>query len=162
MTFKTRYNRGKTEAAPAGEKFVTEYEISIDELGHKSLTQKVALRDIYTPIQESLEETKIENILRRAAAGDENALRARQGQYLDMRNAPTSLAEAQAAIVAAENEWLKLPIEIRKAFDHSFEKFINDYGTEEWNKPFEAYQEKLTHTKENQAYNEKMLKEAAE
>lgn len=142
MEFKTIYNRPRTEPAPAGEKLVPEYEMQVGECGHKHLIQKTALRDIYTPIQESLEESKIENILRRAAGGDATALAVHNGTYMDLRGAPTSLAEAQAAIIAAENEWLKLPLEIRKAFDHSFEKYINDAGTEEWHKVFTDYEEK--------------------
>lgn len=136
------YNRPKTTATPAGEKLVTEYEMTIDETGHKSLTEKYTKKDIYTPIQESLEESKIENIIRRATAGDQSALHIHEGQYLDLRGAPTSLAEAQAAIVAAENDWLKLPVEIRAAFDHSFEKFVNEYGTESWKNTFKSYNQK--------------------
>lgn len=137
----TMYKRPETKPSPAGEKFVTEYEMAINELGHKSLVEKMAPKDIYTPIQESLEETKIENIIRRAAGGDESALSVHQGAFFDARNAPTSLAEAQAAIIAAENQWLTLPLEIRQKFDHSFEKYINDYGTESWAKIFNDYNE---------------------
>lgn len=133
------YNRTPQTVSPSGEKLVTEYEMTIDEMGHKSLTAKAAKRDIYEAIQENLEDSKIENIIRRATAGDESILHIHEGQFLDLRGAPTSLAEAQAAIVAAENDWLTLPVEVRAKFDHSFQKYINEYGTEQWAKVFEDY-----------------------
>ena len=87
---------------------------------------------IYEEIQSYLEETKIENILARAVAGDPDALNVRQGQYADITQFPTNLAEAQKTILKLGSEFEKLPNEIREKFDFSKEKFIQQFGSEDW------------------------------
>lgn len=130
--FYTPYNRPKTAAAPAGEKLQETYEMEIDETGHKVLTRSPIKENIYEKIQESLEETKIENILRRAMGGDETALNVTQGAFFDATGAPTSLAEAQKMIISITEEFYKLPLEVREKFDHSPEKYVHEYGSESW------------------------------
>lgn len=132
MEFRTAYKTARTEPAPAGEKLVKTYEMDIDENGHKKLRLADRLENVYEKIQESLEETKIENIIRRAVGGDESALAVMHGQYIDITDAPKSLAEAQRQIIKATEEFYKLPLEIREKFDHSPEKYINEFGGEEW------------------------------
>lgn len=118
---------------PSGNKFHTNYEVAIDEHGHKTLAESGST-NTYAMIQEHLEETLIENILRRAELGDEEALNRVNGQYLDTTDMPKSLAEAQNKIIAIKNEFEKLPIELRRQFDFSPEKYIQEYGTEPWMK----------------------------
>lgn len=126
------YNRPKTKAAPAGDKLQETYEMTIDENGHKTLKLSPIKENIYEKIQESLEETKIENIIARAVGGDATALAVTQGQYFDATGAPTSLAEAQQMIIGLTEEFFRLPLEIREKFDHSPEKFVHEYGSQEW------------------------------
>lgn len=130
--FYTPYNKPETAATPAGEKLQETYEMEIDENGHKVLTRSPIKENIYEKIQESLEETKIENILRRAVGGDETALNVTQGAYFDATGSPTSLAEAQKMIIAITEEFYKLPLEVREKFDHSPEKYVHEYGSESW------------------------------
>lgn len=132
MKFYTGYDRPKTKAAPSGEKYEKTYEMKIDENGHKSLMQSEIMEPVYEKIQESLEETKIENIVRRALGGDEQALYTVAGSYFDATNAPRSLAEAQQLIIDATEEFYKLPLDVREKFDHSAEVFVHEYGSEEW------------------------------
>lgn len=132
MKFNTAYNRPKTEPAPTGEKFEDTYEMDIDENGHKTLKLSETKENVYEKIQESLEETKIENIIRRALGGDPTALAATQGEYFDATDAPTSLAEAQKMIIAATQEFFQLPLDIREKFEHSPEQYIHEYGTQGW------------------------------
>lgn len=132
MKFATAYNPKKTEPAPAGDKFEVTYEMDIDENGHKVLSKSERMENVYEKIQESLEETKIENIIRRALAGDETALAVTHGEYFDATNAPRSLAEAQQMIIHASEEFYGLPIEVREKFDHSLEMYVHEYGTETW------------------------------
>lgn len=130
------YNRSKkrtTEPANPGSEWHQEYRMAIDLTGHKYLEED-GQTNIYDKIQESLEETKIENIIRRAVGGDEAALAVMHGQYLDTTNMPKSLAEMQQSIIAATEEFYKLPLEIRQKFDQSPEQFIAEYGSEEWMK----------------------------
>lgn len=116
---------------PSGSKFHTNYEVAIDDNGHKTLAESGST-NTYAIIQEHLEETLIENILRRAELGDDEALNRINGQYLDTTDMPKTLAEAQNKIISIKNEFEKLPIDLRREFDFSPEKYIQEYGTEPW------------------------------
>lgn len=129
----SRFDRPDTIATPEGTSTEPEYMEVIDENGHKKLEQ-TGETDTYAMIQASLEETKIENIIRRATLGDPTALTQTMGAYMDTTDMPTSLAEMQNAIITIENEFNKLPLETRLKFNQSAEKYISMYGSEEWAK----------------------------
>lgn len=129
--FITAYEEKTSISQPVGSKFMDTYEYSIDEKGHKSLV-KTGQKDIYTPIQESLENTLIENVLQRAALGDPLALEQKHGQYIDTSEMPTNLAEAQNKIISLKNQFNALPVDIRREFDFSPEQFIHEFGTTDW------------------------------
>lgn len=141
MTFGSRFNRTKeTEGSEVGRPEIETREISIDKTGHKSLiiTGKT---NVYDRIQAALEETKIENIIRRATLGDPTALAAIEGQYLDISDAPKTLAEAQNLIIKVKQEFDKLPLEVRRKYDMSAEKYVADYGSENWQKIIGIWEE---------------------
>lgn len=136
MKFYNRSEKPPITATPAGEKEEDTYEINIDLRGHKTL-EKSGKTNVYDFIQESLEETKIENIIRRALGGDESALATMHGVYMDVTDAPKSLAEMQQAVITATQEFEKLPVEIREKFNHSALQYVAEFGTEEWAKKLE-------------------------
>lgn len=136
MKFYSRSEKPTVKPSPAGEKEEPTYEMDIDARGHKTLTQK-GYTNVYEFIQESLEETKIENIIRRALGGDEAALATMHGVYIDVSDAPKSLAEMQQAVITATQEFERLPIEIREKFNHSALQYVAEFGTEEWAKKLE-------------------------
>lgn len=136
MAFYSRTKKRPTEATNPGSEWHQEYRMAIDLNGHKYLEED-GQTNIYDKIQDSLEETKIENIIRRAVGGDETALAVMHGQYMDTTNMPTSLAEMQQAIITATEEFYKLPLEVRQKFDQSPEQFIAQYGSDEWIKKME-------------------------
>ena len=111
--------------------FRNEYEITIDKKGHKTL-HKTGEKNIWEEIQSYKDECDIGNIIARAAAGDLNALNQRKGVYADITNTPRDLAEAQNNIIKLNNEFYKLPTEIREKFDNSKERFVQEFGTVEW------------------------------
>lgn len=131
MQYWSRAAHPTIQGSTAGEKEETTYEIQVDVRGHKKLVES-GKTNVYDLIQESLEETKIENIIRRALGGDQEALAVMHGQYIDVTEAPKTLAEMQQAIIAATNEFNKLPLEYRAKFNHSPEQFVAEYGTEGW------------------------------
>ncbi len=133
MKIYSRFKARPIEAAPSGEKEETTFEMHIDQNGHKSI-KKSGKTNIYEKIQAAYEETKIENIITRALGGDSSSLIAHEGQYLDITNAPQTLAEAQQSIQAIKNMFDKLPLEIRAKYDMSVEKYIADFGSEKWQK----------------------------
>lgn len=131
--FWSRTARPETTPAPAGSREQDVYQVDIDERGHKTLV-KTGKTNIYDKIQASLESTKIENIIRRATAGDPTALAQTAGQYLDVSDSPRTLAEVQSIIIRMTNEFNGLPLDVRKKYDFSPEKYVADYGTENWMK----------------------------
>ena len=61
-----------------------------------------------------------------------SALEKMHGQYTDITNAPSSLAEAQQTILRLKQDFDELPKEIKKEFDYNVEIYIAQFGTEEW------------------------------
>ena len=131
MKIYSRFKARPMEATPSGEKEETTFEMKIDQNGHKSI-KKSGKTNIYEKIQASYEETKIENIIARAMGGDSSGLMAHEGQYLDITNAPQTLAEAQQSIQAIKNVFDKLPLNIKTKYDMSVEKYIADFGSNRW------------------------------
>lgn len=129
--FVSRLSERPRYFSPAGSRMHNDYQIQIDKKGHKSLKQ-IGEHNRWEEIQSYKEECSIENILARAAAGDVQALNARKGFYADVTDAPKTLAEAQNSILKLKQGFDKLPAEIREKFDNSKEKFVMEYGSEEW------------------------------
>lgn len=131
MKFYSRLNPAPVIEAPAGSKEATTYQTQIDENGHK-VTVPIGKTNIYDRIQNSLEETKIENIIKRFTEGDMTAFRTNEPIYADMTEAPKTLMEAQNMIIRITDEFNNLPVEVRAKFDHSPEKYVAMYGGEAW------------------------------
>ena len=73
--------------------------------------------------------------------GDTTALNRAQAAYLDTTDMPKNLQEAQNAIIRLKNEFDSLPIDTRREFNFSPEQYINEYGTEKWQKTMGLYKE---------------------
>lgn len=132
IKFGTRYGDNKIFNAPTGDEYDNTYHVDIDKNGHKTLIRD-GKTNRYLKIQSFAEECKIENILARCAV-DPLALNQRAGQYVDMVDAPKTLAEAQNIMIKIRNEFEGLSVEERGKFDFSVEKYISEYGTEKWAK----------------------------
>lgn len=115
----------------SGSKFHPEYDVTIDEKGHRTIAQ-TGKTNRYAKIQEDLESTKIENILQRAKMGDPNALNRIEGQYLDLTEMPDNFRDAQNKILKMKSDFEKLPVDIRRQFDFSPEKYVSEIGQESW------------------------------
>lgn len=131
MNFYSRLNPAPVIETPTGSKEATTYQTQIDENGHK-VTVPIGKTNIYDRIQSSLEETKIENIIKRFTEGDISAFRQGEPLYADMTEAPKTLMEAQNMIIRITDEFNNLPVEVRAKFDHSPEKYVALYGGEVW------------------------------
>lgn len=136
-TFKTAYNHDNGHdlpfppyATPSGKRMQDEYGYEIDKFGRKVLV-KTGETDLYAKIQEELEETKIENILKRVAIGDTSVLRP-DGIYADLTEMPGSLLEARQMMQELENTWNGLPNEIKKKYNYDVEQYIAAAGKEDW------------------------------
>lgn len=122
--FYSELNKPPITPTPSGTKQIDKYELKI--VDNRKQIKKAGKRDIYTLKQECLEETKIYNILKRHAMGDETALYARQGMFFDATQMPSSLLEAENAILRAQKEFDRLDIEERKKYNQNWREWIND------------------------------------
>lgn len=119
---------GEDYPSPSGSKMADKYEMRIDKHGHKTL-EKVGETDIYAIIQESLEGTKIENIINRIMHGDVSMVRS-GGAYFDATELPTSLMELQNLNIKIENSFNALPVEERAKYNHNVGEYIKHLDEE--------------------------------
>lgn len=144
--FYSRFNRPETIPCETGTEFDKTYSVIVDDNGHKVL-RCTGETNRYEKIQAHKEECLIENILIRATM-DPSILEKHKGSYFDATDMPRTLAEAQNKIIAVKQEFEKLPVEVRAKFDHSPEKYVQQYGTEEWGKALGIVAEKLEEASE--------------
>lgn len=147
MAFRSVSNfRETAEAWPteAGENLRRTYLWERNEKGEKVLKLDQTI-DQQAEIDSYLEETKIENIIRRASIDPDIASRIAPdigGGIQDFTNTPHTLAELQNIMIRAEQIWDEVPKEIKIKFDNDVDKFIASFGTDEWAKNLGIYKEK--------------------
>lgn len=81
--------------------------------------------DLYAEIQSHADSVDIHVILDRfAKTGDPGVLSRVQGAYGDFTQMPRTFAEALNTMVAAEQYFLGLPVDVRAQFGHDFHQFL--------------------------------------
>lgn len=156
MAFRSVSNFRETAATwptEAGETVRRTYLWERNEKGEKVLKLDQTI-DQQAEIDSYLEETKIENIVRRASIDPDIAARIKPdigGGIQDYTEAPQTLAELQNIMLRAEQIWDEVPKEIKIKFDNDVDKFVASFGTVEWAKNLGIYQEKQTEAKKNEA-----------
>lgn len=130
LPFRTPYGEHERVHCPSGTGIETEWGYVIDNYGRKIL-EATGERNIYAEIQMHLEETKIENILNRAMAGDTSGLAA-NGTYMDTTILPNNLIEARRQMQQLENTWAVIPQDIKNKYNNNLEEFIGAAGSDQW------------------------------
>jgi hypothetical protein len=139
MAFRSVSNFRETRTAKpteAGESVRRTYIWDINEKGEKVLKLDQII-DQQAEIDSYLEETKLENIIRRASIDPNIAARIAPdlgGGIQDFTEAPHTLAEIQNIMIRAEQIWNEVPKEIKLKFDNDVDKFISSFGSVEWAK----------------------------
>ena len=126
-------NRPKGEPSVTGNGKEPEYAYRIDEDGVRTL-EKVGEVNVYAQIQTYLEETKIENIIKRATY-DPTVIGSQEWmdkESTDITNIPKNYHEWKKMINKAEESFNALPAELKAKFDNNVEKYVGEYGTESW------------------------------
>ncbi len=123
MEFRKNYNYYTNAPTPSGEKEIPVYEMQIKK-GVKVLVKTEKTKNIYDRTQAPLEETKIENLLKRVAAGETELLNKRNGSYLDLTQLPRTVAEWENLRIKGENLFAQEPLEVRKALDYSVQNYV--------------------------------------
>ena len=131
------------KATEAGETVRRTYLWERNEKGEKVLKLDQTI-DQQAEIDSYLEETKLENIIRRASIDPDLAERLIPdigGGLQDFTETPETLAELQSIMLRAEQIWEDVPREIKLRFDNDVDKFIASFGTIEWAKNLGIYAE---------------------
>lgn len=144
--FKSMYDRPETVPAETGTEYDKTYTMILDKYGHKHL-KCTGETNRYKKIQSHLEECLVENILAKATM-DPSVLNKKQGLYFDSTSMPKTLAEAQNAILALNQEFEKLPAEIKQKFNNSPEQYVAAYGSKEWGDKMGLIKETVEEVKE--------------
>lgn len=132
------------KATEAGEAIRRTYLWELNEKGEKVLTLDQII-DQQAEIDSYLEETKLENIIRRASIDPDIAARLMPdmgGGIQDATEMPKNLMELQNIMLRAEQIWDEIPKEIKLKFDNNVDKFVASFGTIDWAKNLGIYQEK--------------------
>lgn len=131
--FRSAYSGQVRHTSLTGNGREPEYEYKVTDEGRELV--KTGETDVYALIQSRLDETKIENIIKRATY-DPSALGSQEWRanetMTDISDMPTNYHEWYGRIKDAENEFNKLPIEIKSKWDNDVEKYIMAYGTKDW------------------------------
>ena len=141
------------EPTEAGESTRRTYLWERNEKGERVLKLDQII-DQQAEIDSYLEETKIENIVRRASIDPNIAARIAPelgGGIQDFTEMPHTLAELQNIMIRAEQIWDEIPKEIKLKFDNNVDKFITSFGTVEWAKNLGIYQEEQKATEITEA-----------
>ena len=147
MAYRSISNFRETATAKpteAGETIRRTYLWEYNEKGEKVLTLDQII-DQQAEIDSYLEETKLENIIRRASIDPDLAARLvpdMGGGIQDATKMPENLMELQNIMLRAEQIWNEIPKEIKLKFDNDVDKFIANFGTIDWAKNLGIYQEK--------------------
>lgn len=156
MAFRSVSNFRETATAwptKAGETVRRTYLWERNEKGEKVLKLDQVI-DQQAEIDSYLEETKLENIIRRASIDPNIAARIAPdigNGIQDFTEAPQTLAELQNIMIRAEQIWDEVPKETKLKFDNDVDKFIATFGTVEWAKNLGIYKEKQTEAKATEA-----------
>lgn len=131
MQFKTQYDSHARVYHHPGSGVKDVYTPRYDEFGVLDLVVS-GQEDLYGYIQSHYESTDIHVILERFAAGDVDVLSRHQGFYADMSDMPKTYAEVLNAVIAGENAFDHLPIEIKQKFGNSFAVWLSSMDSPEW------------------------------
>lgn len=137
MAFRSVSNFRETATAKpteAGESVRRTYLWERDDKGEKVLKLDQTI-DQQAEIDSYLEETKIENIIRRASIDPNIAARIVPdlgGGVQDFTEMPHTLAELQNIMIRAEQIWDEVPKEIKLKFNNDVDNFVASFGTVEW------------------------------
>lgn len=114
--FYSRLNLPERKPSPAGSEWTEQCVIDVDSETGAKILKVTGRENIYEKIQECLEPTKIENIIRRFEEGDTTALGHKNGIYADISDMPTNIIEAQKRIQDVQAKFASLPIDIKEKF----------------------------------------------
>lgn len=111
------------------------YTIQLDkETGHKMI-KAAGFTNTYEKIQAGRDASDINMILKRAQYGDVSGFKdATKAVYGDMTMIPDNMIDIANLKLKSDQAWDKLPLEVRREYDHDKDKYFADFGSDHWMK----------------------------
>lgn len=119
MMFKTKYDSHSRVFQHPGNPIKTVFSSRYDDHGVLDL-QPTGEENLYDYIQSHAQSTDIHVILERFSNGETDVLSQIQGFYADASDMPKTYAEVLNAVIAGEQTFNRLPVEVKQQFDNSF------------------------------------------
>lgn len=144
------YNTSLTEQAKAptfkkwelkSDPIKNTYKVTIDPKTNMKSLIKTGTYNAYEMTQQHAINTDIYSILA-ICNGDPDKIKklsAQPSDFTDITQMPKSLFEAHQMITQATESFEKLPLEIRRHYNHNIHKFIQDIGSENFIKLLKPY-----------------------
>lgn len=142
-TFDTKQAEKKKYKTRNGSPTLAEYEYHYDKNGVRELVKTDRKTNVYDRIQADYDSTDINKLMARFALGDESALDRKAGFYGDVTKMPNNFAELLDRVEECKRFFDGLPVEVKQSFGNSYEQFFVSYGSDEFNKKIDAYNEKF-------------------
>lgn len=128
MKFRTAYCDKEYFPSPTGTRFRTKYTRSFNNDG-VAILEKSGVEDVYDSIQKAANGNTISDLIRRAKAGDPDAIKAPIDSYVNLSGCPRDLLEAHKMLLDARGKFDTLPTDLRNKFGNSFEQFLAASGS---------------------------------
>ncbi|UPW41061.1 internal scaffolding protein [Sigmofec virus UA08Rod_5645] len=123
LKFGTQFDHRPSPISEPGSREHVLYSPIFDKQGRMSL-EATGVEDLYDYIQSHADSVDIHVILKRFEQGDVSVLSRVQGAYGDFTQMPKTFAEALNTLIAAEQYFNSLPVDVRAQFGHNFNQFI--------------------------------------
>lgn len=134
MPFRTMTEPRKVIASNPGSKIEDIVALRLTDTGEEEFYIK-GKTNIYEKTQTFKDDCDLEKILMRCTeTGDLSLLNQKQPFYLDMEDMPENIFEMHQKIRQAEETFNNLPLNIKEAYGFSFDKFMADFGSDNWYK----------------------------
>ena len=86
----------------------------------------------------------LEQIIQRVMqTGDVSIMQQRQPLYADFADMPDNIFEAHRKIEEAKEVFNNLPTEVKEKYGMSFDRYLADFGSEEWMKNMGYFKEEI-------------------
>lgn len=123
MSFRTVYSSPVRYHAPTGSRVQDVRSAKVDPKGNLTIVS-IGQKDLYAEIQSHALSVDIHEIVRRFTAGDQDALSRMQGFYADFADMPSTYQEVLNAVIAGEQSFNSLPVEIKQRFGNNFASWL--------------------------------------
>lgn len=122
MKFRSAYDCKKSFSSPSGSRYRNQYVKKIYD--GKEVLELSGKEDLFDTIQKAAPGNIIEDLLRRARAGDTSAIPEPVDSYADISKAPKDLLEAHQMLASARSKYDALPADLKAVFNNDYSSFL--------------------------------------